>query len=93
MFFEILIKCNADDNAFYDHYYISEAENVEEAIKMATEFMSTYYLDDDKGTLLVDHDNIAYKFSEGEVVELISIDETTPERFLKNRTGGIFLIR
>lgn len=93
MFFEVLIKCKPSDDSSYDHYYISEVENVEEVTKRASDFMSTYYLDDEKGTLLVDQNNIAYRFSEGEVVELLSISETTPEEFLKNRTGGIFLMR
>jgi hypothetical protein len=92
MFFEILIKCNHDEDTFYDHYYISEAENIEEVTKRASDFISNYY-GDDKGTLLVDHDNIAYRFSEGEVVEILQINETTPEEFLRNRTGKMFLIK
>lgn len=92
MFFEVLIKCSHDDETFYDHYYISEAESIEEATKKASDFISAYYVDDDKGALLIDHDNIAYKFSDDEVVEILQINETTPEEFLRNRTGKIFLI-
>jgi hypothetical protein len=92
MFFEVLVKCSVDDDTLYDHYYISEAENIEEVTKRASDFISTYYADDGKGTLLVDHDNIAYRFYDGELVEILQINETTPEEFLKNRTGKMFWI-
>ena len=92
MYFEALIKCNYGDKNSYMHYYIVEAESQKEAIRKANAFISVYYVDSAKGTLLVDHDNIAYKFSDGEVVELIEVNETTPEKFLKNRTGRLFLI-
>lgn len=92
MFFQVLIKNSYDDEIFYDYNYILEAEDIKEATKRASDFISTFYIDGDKGILLVDHDNIAYKFSDGEVVELLEVNETTPEEFLKNKTGGIFLI-
>ena len=93
MYFEILIKCDCGGESSYTHYYIIEAENQEEATRKANAFISVYYVDSAKGTLLVDHDNIAYKFSDGEIVELIEVNETTPEEFLKNRTGRLFLLR
>jgi len=87
MYFEVLIKCD-----HYEHYHIIEAEDQVEAIRKANAFMSVYYVDEAKGALLVDHDNIAYRFSDGEIVELAEINETTPEKFLKTRTGRLFLI-
>lgn len=92
MYFEALIKCVWDEKTSYEHYYIIEAENQAEAIRKTNAFISVYYVDEAKGTLLVDHDNIAYKFSDGETVELIKINETTPEKFLKSRIGRLFLI-
>ena len=92
MYFEVLVKCTHGEDISYSHHYLAEAENQEEAIEKASSFMSTYFVGDDTGTLLVDHDNIAYKFSDGEIVELSEINKTTPEEFLKNRTGGLFLI-
>lgn len=92
MYFEVLIKCTRDKETSYKHYYIVKAEDQKNAIIKASDFMSTYYVGEDKGTLLVDHDDIAYRFSDGEIVELIKVNGTTPEEFLKNRTARLFLI-
>ena len=92
MYFEVLIKCDYGGENPYAHYYIIEADDQEEAIRKANAFISVYYVDEAKGTLLVDHGNIAYKFSGDEIVELAEINETTAEKFLKNRTGRLFLI-
>ena len=92
MHFEVLIKCDYGEETAYSHYYIVEAKNQVEAITKAKDFISDYFVDEDRGDLLADHDNIAYRFSDGEIVELIEINETTPEKFLKTRTGRLFLI-
>jgi hypothetical protein len=93
MYFEVLIKCiHGAASAYYQHYYIVKAEDQKDAIIKASDFISTYYVNEDKGTLLVDHDDIAYRFSDGEIVELAEISETTPEEFLENRIGKLFLI-
>lgn len=93
MYFEALIKCIWDEETSYNHYYIVKAEDQKEAIIKTSDFISTYYIDEAKGTLLVDHDNIAYKFSDGEIVELIGIKETTAEKFLEDCVGDMFLIK
>ena len=87
MYFEVLVKCH-----HYSYYHITEAKDIVEATNKASNFISTYYIGEDKGTPLVDHDNIAYQFSDDEIVELLEINETTPEEFLKNRTNKLFLI-
>jgi hypothetical protein len=93
MYFEILIKCmHGAAETPYLHYYIVKAEDQKDAIIKASDFISTYYVNEDKGVLLVDHDDIAYRFSDGEIVELVEINETTPEEFLENRIGKLFLI-
>lgn len=92
MYFEVLIKCDYGGENPYIHYYIVEAKDQKEAVSKASNFISTYYVSEDKGTLLVDHDNIAYRFADDEIVELIEINETMPEEFLKNKIGRLFLI-
>lgn len=93
MYFEILIKCtHGAAKTPYLHYYIVKAEDQKDAIIKASDFISTYYINEDKGALLVDHDDIAYRFSDGEIVELAEINETTSEEFLENRIGKLFLI-
>ena len=93
MYFEVLVQCTLNGGLSYGHHYIVEADDQKEAVTKASGFISTYYLDGTKGSILVDHDNIAYKFSDGEIVELKEISETTPEEFLKNRIGQMFLIK
>ena len=92
MYFEVLVQCTSNGDLSYGHHYIVESEDLKEASRKASAFISAYYVDESKGTILVDHDNVAYKFSDGEIVELREINETTPEEFLKNRTGRLFLI-
>lgn len=94
MYFEVLIKCTYDEKSSYEHYYIVEAKDQNKAIEKTSKFISTYFVyKNNDGTLLVDHDNIAYRFSDNEIVELISIKETTAEEFLKDRTGKMFLVK
>ena len=93
MYFEVLVQCTSNGDLSYGHHYIVEADDQKEAVTKANGFISTYYVDEAKGTILVDHDNLAYKFSDGEIVELKEISETTPEEFLKNRIGQMFLIK
>ena len=92
MYFEALIKCSYDDELSYDHYYIVEADDQNESMEKVSKFISTYFVNEEIGTLLVDHDNIAYKFSDGEIVELIRVTRTTAEQFLEDRIGKLFLI-
>ena len=92
MYFEVLVGCNNGEKDPYTHYYAVEAKDIVEATRKASNFISTYYIGEDKGTLLLDHTNIAYRFSDNEIVELYEINETTPEAFLKDRAGKLFLI-
>jgi len=92
MYFEVLIKCIRNDETSYEHYYIIKAEDYKDAIIKAGDFISTYFIDEEVGTLLIDHDNVAYRFSDDETVEILSIKETTAEEFLENRIGKLFLI-
>ena len=92
MYFEVLIKCAWDKELSYKYYYIVKSEDQDKAIKKVSKFISTYFINDTVGTLLVDHDNIAYEFSDGEIVELVSIQETTAEKFLEEQVSDLFLI-
>lgn len=93
MYFEVLIKCARDEETSYEHYYIVKAEDQNDAVKKTSKFISTYFINEEAGTLLIDHDNVAYRFSDGEIVELIGIAETTPEKFLEDWVGEMFLIK
>lgn len=93
MYFEALIKCIWDEETSHEHCYIVKAEDQKDAIIKTSDFISTYYINEEAGTLLIDHDNIAYKFSDDEIVELIGIKETTAEKFLEDCVGDMFLIK
>jgi hypothetical protein len=91
MYFEVLIRTSYEYHK-HDSYFIVKAENIEEAREKARKFASTYFLDLE-GSLIVDNQNIAYEFLDGEVVEIIHILETTAEKFLEERIGGIYVIK
>ena len=93
MYFEVLIKCAWDDETSYEHYYIVKAEDQKDAIIKAGDFISTYFINEEAGTLLTDRNNKTYKFSDDEIVEILSIKETTTEKFLEDHIGEMFLIK
>jgi hypothetical protein len=92
MYFEALIKCTWNEETSHEHCYIVKAEDQSGAMKKVSKFISTYFVNEEAGTLLIDHDNVAYRFSDDEIVELIGIAETTPEKFLEDWVGELFLI-
>lgn len=74
----------------YSYYYIVEAINIGEAIKKVKQFVSNYFTGEGSGEEIGLY---KYKYSDGETIEMISINKTTPIKFIKNRIGDMFLIK
>lgn len=96
-FYEILIEylrpktgnAEEDKDSSYCHFFITEAENKKKAIIKTKKFVSHYFKNEDPGIKI---NTFAYKYSDGEIIKIKSIDETTTESFLKKRTGDMFWI-
>lgn len=96
-FYEVLIEylrpktrnAKEDKDSNYCYFFITEAENRTKAIIKAEKFISHYFKNENSGIKI---DMLTYKYSDGEIIKIKSIKETTPEAFLKERIGDMFWI-